>query len=91
MCLQERSVIEEFNANEIKNVTNPFFLTLADDSQAVYQIVGGLFRPLMQKHGSYLAILKKGKSFYKIDSKGQMEETSLINQCEYFMMEKLEK
>ena len=91
VCLQERSVIEEYNANEIENVTNPIFLTLADDSQAVYQIVGGLYRPLTQKQGYYLAILKKGKSFYKIDSKGNMEETFLINQCEYFMMEKVEK
>ena len=75
----------------LRDVANPYFLTLADDSQAVYQIVGGLYRPLMQKQGSYSAILKRGKSFYKIDSKGKVEETSLISQCEYFMMERLER
>ena len=91
VCCQERSLDEEYDADEIKDVANPYFLTLADDSQAVYQIVGGLYRPLMQKQGSYSAILKRGKSFYKIDSKGKVEETSLITQCEYFMMERLER
>ena len=72
-------------AEEIEGVYEQCFITLADDDQAQYSVIGGLY----QQNQNFLPVLKIGPDFYKITPDGKREKTSVIVKCEYFLLKKM--